>query len=170
MFTCVFQDEWYILIIVTVLIIWHRDACVFPCSASGSMSLGLTCGVLPPDVSSWHYWGHMLHFHPCGVCVCTHALALSISTSVFFFPRYCFCLFISSLLFLASYSFPLLSFWFCHTALLHIYEYFLNKQCRSAFKYQDQCCCCIKENCLAQLPAALCHNSPLGEAERKSAL
>lgn len=103
------------------------------------------------------------------VCACTRFGTFN-KHQCFFFPRYCFCLLISSLLFLASYSFPLLSFWFCHTALLHIYEYFLNKQCRSAFKYQDQCCCCIKENCLAQLPAALCRNSPLGEAERKSAL
>lgn len=103
------------------------------------------------------------------VCACTRFGTFN-KHQCFFFPRYCFCLLISSLLFLASYSFPLLSFWFCHTALLHIYEYFLNKQCRSAFKYQDQCCCCIKENCLAQLPAALCRNSPLGEAERKSTL
>lgn len=161
-----------ILPIMAILIIWHTDTCA-PIYTSGSMSLGLTCGVLAPDVSSWHYWRHMLHFHCCVyvcaiLCVCT--LALSISSSV------CVCLiaFVFSFPVLVAFPLPsftilLLSFWFFHNSLLSTCEYFLNKQCLSTFKHQGQCCC-IKEYCLAQLPAALCSNSPLGGEKRKACI
>ncbi len=59
-----------------------------------------------------------------------------------------------------------LSLWFCHHSLLSLCDHFLNKQCLFTFKYQDHCYCCVKENCLAQLPAALCCNSPLGGIEK----
>lgn len=56
-----------------------------PRHASGSVSLGLTCGVLAPDVSSWHHCRHMLHFYlplcVCFVCACARMRALALSRS-----------------------------------------------------------------------------------------
>lgn len=67
-----------------------------PRHASGSVSLGLTCGVLAPDVSSWHHCRHMLHFYlplcVCFVCARTRVLWRFQGAPCVYFLPYCLCL------------------------------------------------------------------------------
>lgn len=129
-----FLSGYIMLIIVTVLIIWHTRHMCTSFHTSGSMSLGLTCGVLAPDVSSWCWRKHMFQLCPC-VCVCFYTFSKNLCLSyliafVFSFPVLC--------------GFPffhlLLSFWQPVISPPSVFSViFVHKQGLCAFMCPDQC-------------------------------